>query len=226
MHSIIIPAYNEAARIKKTLKDYTNFFRGNYEFIVVCDGTDKTSKIVRKIAKRDKRIRLIISKTRLGKGGGIYRGFDNTKGETIGFTDADDGVKPKEYKKLMSHLKDYDCIIASRRVKGARIIRNRPWHIAIVSFIFNKIVNLLFNLNIKDTQCGSKVMKKYAYESVKKELSLNGFEFDVELLWKLEKAGFSIKEIPITWTHDPRSKTNIKNHPNLLYQIIKLRIRG
>jgi len=226
MHSIIIPAYNEELRIRRTVEDYTKFFKGDYEFVVVCDGNDKTAGIVKKMSKRDKRIRIIISKKRLGKGGGIYKGFDSAKGNIIGFTDADGGVNPREYKKLLSYIKDYDCVIASRRIKGSKITRNRSWNIIIVSFIFNRIVNFLFNLGIKDTQCGAKITKKEVYNEIKNDIFLNGFEFDVELLWRIKKAGFTIKEVPIIWSHDPRSKTNIKNHPNLLYQIIKLRIRG
>jgi len=226
MHSIIIPAYNEELRIRRTVEDYTKFFKGDYEFVVVCDGNDKTAGIVKKMSERDKRIRVIISKERLGKGGGIYRGFDSARGETLGFTDADEGIKPVEYKKVLSNIKDYDCAIASRRARGARIIRNRPWHIIIVSFIFNRMVNLLFGLGIKDTQCGTKIIKKYVYDSIKQDVFLKGFEFDVEFLWRIKKAGFIIKEVPIVWSHDTRSKTNVKNHPNLLYQTLKLRIRG
>ena len=226
MHSIIIPAYNEELRIRRTVKDYTKFFKRDYEFVVVCDGNDKTAEIVKKMSKYDKRIRVIISKKRLGKGGGIYKGFDSARGETIGFTDADEGVKPSEYKKLLSYLEEYDCTIASRRAKGSNIIKNRPWHIIVVSFIFNRMVNLLFDLGIKDTQCGAKIIKKYVYNSIKHDVFLKGFEFDVEFLWRIKKAGFKIKEVPIEWSHDPRSKTNVKNHPNLLYQTIRLRLHG
>ena len=226
MHSIIIPAYNEELRIRRTVKDYIKFFKGDYEFIVVCDGNDKTAEIVKKMSKKDKRIRVITSKIRLGKGGGVYKGFDAAKGSTIGFTDADGGITPKEYRKLLSYIKDYDCVIASRRIKGSKITRNRPWHIIIVSFIFNRIVNLLFSLGIKDTQCGAKIMKKEVYNKIRNYIFLKGFEFDVELLWRIKKFGYTIKEAPIEWSHDLRSKTNVKNHPNLLYQIIKLRVHG
>ncbi len=222
MQSIVIPAYNEEQRISRTLEDYSRAFP-KAEIIVVCDGTDKTADIVSAFASRNKMVKLIVSGKRLGKGGAIYKGFDAAKGDIVGFTDSDEGVSPPDYRKLLDELRNYDCVIASRRAKGAKILRNRPWHIVFVSFVFNKIVNLLFSLGVKDTQCGAKVMKREVYGKIKKDLLLTGFEFDVELLWRVKKAGLSVKEVPITWTHDPRSKTNIRNHPNLLYQIIKLR---
>ena len=225
MNSIIIPAYNEEFRIKKTLEDYIKAFPKS-EFIIVCDGTDRTAEIVKSFSKNNIKIKVLVFNRRLGKGGAVYKGFDAAKGDTIGFTDSDESVKPSEYKKLLTYSKNYDCVIASRRVKGAKILNNRPWHIVLASITFNKIVNILFNIDIKDTQCGAKVMKKEVYEKIKKEFVLNGFEFDVELLWRIKKAGFSIKEVPIKWAHDPHSKTMVTNHPNLLYQIIKLRLHG
>ncbi len=227
MHSIVIPAYNEEKRIERTLRKYTQTFGKGYEFITICDGTDKTGNIVKELSKKDKRIRPLILEYHLkGKGESVYKGFDLSKGKTVGFTDADCSVKPKEYKKLIEGLKYCDCVVASRRVDGAKIVMNRPWHIQFASFVFNKIVNFLFGLGIKDTQCGAKVMKKHVYEKIKKDLTLMGFEFDVELLWRIKKSGFSILEVPIVWLHDVRSKTKISNHPNLLYKILKLRLFG
>lgn len=226
MHSLIIPAYNEESNIKKTIDEYVSYFNKripDYEIIVICDGTDKTAEIVKDLIKKNKKIKLIVSQRRLGKGGAVYKGFDAAKGSTIGFTDADEGVKPEDYFKLLKMLKAYGCAIASRRVKGAKIFKNRPFAVRIASIIFNKTVNFMFNLGIKDTQCGAKVLKKNTYNTIKDKLKLSFFEFDVELLWRLKQQGYKIKEVPITWAHGEKSRTYLRNSPRLFFSLIKLR---
>src|SRR3989338_11050064 len=101
MLSIVIPAYNEEKRISATVNSYKNYFKlilRNFEIIVVCDGcTDNTPNIVRKIALKNKKVRLLTFGYKLGKGGAIIRGFDASKGSIIGFTDADEAVSPTDF---------------------------------------------------------------------------------------------------------------------------------
>lgn len=230
MYSIVIPAYNEEKRIGKTLECYTNFLakkKLKYEIIVVCDGcTDKSTNVVKKFQKHNKKIKLFILPHRLGKGGGVYHGFSKCNGNIIGFTDADNAVRPEESMKLLDNIKNADCIIASRRMKNSLMIippKSGLWNFSmrLLSRIFNKIVNFLFMLNIKDTQCGAKFMKREVYKSIKNELKISGFEFDVELLWRIKEHGYKIKEIGIIWRHDLESKSSVLNSLNMLISLLK-----
>ena len=231
MYSIVIPAYNEERRIGKTLDSYTNFLdkKINYEIIVICDGcTDKTVDVVKKFQQENKKIKLFVLPKRMGKGGGVYYGFSKSMGDNIGFVDADNAVTPEEFMKLIKDIKKNDCVIASRRVKGSEMIippQSRLWNFTmrLLSMIFNKIVNFVFKLNIKDTQCGAKLMKRYVYEKIKNELRITGFEFDVELLWRIKKNGFNIKEVGVIWRHDLESKSSIFNSLNMLISLLKRR---
>lgn len=226
-HSLVIPAYNEEKIIGRLIKKYTFAFRRrfpSYEIIVIADGDDKTAKIVKAFSKTDRNIKILEFERRLGKGAAVHRGFDFAKGNTIGFTDADGSVSSEDYIHLVEQLDGCDCAIASRRADGARILRNRSFAVKTASFIFNKLVNLFFNLGIKDTQCGAKVLRRDAYDTVRGELRLAFFEFDVELLWRLKQHGFKINEVPITWTRGKKSGTYLRNSPRLLFSLIKLRL--
>lgn len=227
MLSIIMPAYNEEKRIGNTLLSYANYFK-NAEFIVVCDGcTDKTEEIVEKIAKNHKNIRLLHFSEKLGKGGGVYAGFMEAKGDCIGFTDADNSVNVEEFKRLLNEMKINDCVIGSRRLPESQINFSVPLVRRSFSGLFNKIVNILFGLGIKDTQCGAKIFKRSCYEKIKNNLVCRGFEFDVELLWKIKKNGFGIKEVPITWNHDvDNSKSRVRNSVKMFYSLLKMRLNN
>jgi glycosyltransferase involved in cell wall biosynthesis len=229
--SIIIPAYNEECRIGATLLAYAKFFKKkikNLEIIVVCDGTDNTDIVVRKIAIKYKFIKLLKFPHRLGKGGGVYEGFKAAKGDIIGFADADNSIEPIFFDRLIQNLKFCDCAIGSRRGKGAKMIlpQGTLWIISmrIVSRIFNTFANLILWLGVKDTQCGAKIMKRSVYRAIKNDLKATGFEFDVELLWYIKKYGYRIYEVPVVWKHNLESKSSIKNSYKFLILVLKLRL--
>jgi glycosyltransferase involved in cell wall biosynthesis len=231
MLSIVIPAYNEEQRIRATISSYNSHLRKElgkgYEIVVVCDGTDKTASIVKGMAAKEKKIRLMSFGQKLGKGGAIMKGFEAAKGSSIGFTDADEAVSPEDFLGMAKKLKEWDCVIASRRAKGAKILAKQPLQRRVLSKIFNILLNLLFGFGISDTQCGAKVMERKAYESVKGKLVSMGFEFDAELLWRIKSAGFSIKEYPIAWRHTKYSKfQTFKKGPGMLFSLISLRLKG
>lgn len=228
--SIVIPAYNEEKRVGTTLEAYSKFFRNKFkklEILVVVDGTDDTDKIVRNMSKKYRFIKLIKYDHRLGKGGGVYEGFKAAKGEIIGFTDADNSVNAPFFEKVLEGLKKSDCSIGSRRMKGSAMIlpQSTTWIVSmrIVSRIYNSLVKLILFMNIQDTQCGAKVMKRKVYEAIKNDLNVTGFEFDVELLWRIKKNGFKIIEVPVIWKHNLESKSSIKNSVKFFVLLFKLR---
>src|SRR3989344_7811527 len=168
--SIIIPAYNEETRIGKTLENYTSFFNKNlknYEIIVVLNGcVDNTLEIVNKIANKNKTLKILEFKEKIGKGGAIKEGFKLAKGDLIGFVDADSSTSPEEFLKLYNNISDYDGIIASRWMKGSVISKKQPFLRIIFGRVFNFIVNALFGFHYKDTQCGAKLFRKQAVEKI------------------------------------------------------------
>jgi len=223
MISIIIPAYNEEKRIETTLLNYSNHFQ-DQEIIVVCDGTDKTQNIVGKLSEKYPNIKLLRFEKKLGKGGGIIEGFKEANGDKIGFVDADESVTPDDVKRMFDYLPDVDGVIASRRLKDSRILIKQPTKRRIASRVFNIIVRLIFGLNLKDTQCGAKVFRKEAIKDVLSELKTKGFEFDVELLWRLKKKGYKVVEFPITWRHSEGSSFSLSNAPKMFFSLLKVRI--
>ena len=220
--SIIIPAYNEESRIEAVLTKYCDHF-SNWEKIVVCDGTDSTP-IVRKISKKQPNIKLLNFEKRLGKGGAIIKNFKAADGDKIGFVNADESVEPYDIKRMFDLLPEVDVMIASRRLKKSKILVSPHLKRRIASKIFNIIlVRMIFGLDFRDTQCGAKVFKKEAIKDVLDKLNTKGFEFDVELLWKLKKKGYKIIEFPITWKHCDGSSFRLSYALKMFFSLIKAR---
>ncbi len=225
--SIVIPAYNEQDRIGSLLEQYCGYFwkkyKSRFEIVVVVEGTDRTKEIVQTMSlKYPRRVKCLYSSEKQGKGGAIIRGLKACSGETVGFVDADESVSSKEYHRLIGKLGD--CVIASRKVKDSRILQEQPLIRRVASYCFNMLVNLLFDLKLRDTQCGAKVFKKEVIDEVLPDLQCKGFEFDVELLCKIKKHGFSIEEVPITWRHESGSSFSLRSAPKMLLSLLKLKI--
>ena len=230
--SIIIPAYNEEKRILRTLEDYyrtfSTRFGHDFELIVEMDGcTDNTPQIVKEFARGKPNVKVLEFKEKLGKGGGIRKAFEVATGEIVGFTDADDSTPAKEFLKLVKEIENgYDVVLGSRWLKESRIIVPQPIYRRILSRGFNLLVRLLFGLNIRDTQCGAKVFKKEVIDAVLPCLQVNGFAFDVELLYLAHKKGFKMKEVPIEWHNDENSTLNVKKTvPEMFIALIRVRLR-
>lgn len=226
--SIIIPSYNEEARITETLKAYSDFSRASrkigrlIELIVVCDGCmDNTAKI----ARRFKNVKVLEFAERLGKGGGVFAGFNAASGDYLGFVDADNAITPQEYEKLISAvLSGADCAIASRRIEGARVVESRSVMQKFGSKALNSLVNMLFGLNIRDTQCGAKIFKKEVIKKIMPAMRSSGFEFDIEMLWRIKRAGYSIKEVPITWRGKKDARFSMLETPKMFASLVLRRL--
>ncbi len=229
--SIIIPAYNEEKRIFKTLKEYYSFFierLGNeFELIIVTNNcNDNTLEITKKFSKDKKNVIIKDIPFYTGKGGAIIEGFRIAHGELIGFVDADNSTNSENFHKLVENIKNFDGIIASRKIKGAKIDPKRNLSKNSSSYLFMLFVKIIFGLKYKDTQCGAKLFKKDIAKFIYENLTEKGCEFDVNLLYLCKKNNFKIREYPIYWTDCNGSKlTNldgIKSILNLTRYRIKL----
>lgn len=207
--SIIIPAFNEEKRIGNTLESLIERFNGSCEILIVSESTDKTDNIVTEFSRNSALIKLIASSKRLGKGGAFKKGVEKSRGEIVILLDSDLPVPISDVEKVISWIGRIDVAVASRNIEGTEILVYPPYSRVFAGKAFAKLVNLLFNLHIKDTQCGCKAFKREAIEKALQEVESNGFEFDAELLFRCRKMGYKIKEIPVSWSYKPDSKVNL-----------------
>jgi dolichol-phosphate mannosyltransferase len=222
--SLIIPAYNEESRIESVVKNICDQFPGQ-EIIVVCNGCiDNTHHILNALRSRYSNMQILNFPQKLGKGGAIIEGFRAAEGEKIGFADADDSVEPGEIEGMFAALSEADGVIASRRLSKSIITVQQSIIRRFSSRVFNIIVRALFGLNFKDTQCGVKVFRKEVIKDVLNSLSATGFEFDVELLWKLKSKGYRVVEFPVIWKHVEGSTFRLTNAPVMLLSLLKIRL--
>ena len=233
--AIIMPAYNEEKRIGKTLEEYGKFFKDkkyrdfNFEIIVVINNTqDKTEAIVKSYAKKYRFIRYLNFKQG-GKGFAIIEGFKEAlkdeKNMLMGFVDADMATSPEAFDDLIEKIDNYDGIVASRYVYGAIVKPKQSISRIFVSRIFNFLIRVLFLMPYKDTQCGAKLFKKNAVESMIKEIGMTQWAFDIELLYLLKKHNFKVKESATIWADKEYSKINfMKAGPRMVSSVIRLRL--
>jgi glycosyltransferase involved in cell wall biosynthesis len=221
--SLVIPAYNEENRITPLFEEIARY---NGELIVVCDGTDRTADLVEEIASRrsDLRIRCLRFDHRLGKGRGVIEGIKASQAPLVGFVDADGSTGIGEMIRLFSCLSSCDAAIGSRWLPGSELQVPQSALRRLESRGFNLIIRFFFGLAYSDTQCGAKVFKKSAIDAVLPDMVSCGFEFDVELLWRLCRAGLTIKEIPIKWQNKGDSRVESPDILRMLAGLIRVRL--
>lgn len=218
--SIIIPAYNEADRIGKTLEQYSQFFlsyretaQTDYELVVVLNGcTDATRQVVEKADQTYGNI-VCLETERAGKGLAVALGFRDAltrPNDFIGFVDADMSTLPEDFAKMIPFLVNADGVIASRYMKGSDIYPPRPfikkWGRKLV---YHSLVRCMFGLSYTDYQCGAKIFRRNVIETVAPHLKITQWAFDVELLYLCKKHGFSVIEVPTVWRDQADSKLKV-----------------
>jgi dolichol-phosphate mannosyltransferase len=221
-YSLVIPAYNEEHRIV-SLFEVIHDFDG--ELIVVCDGTDGTADVVDRIAadRKDLTIRCLRFDHRLGKGGGVIAGLAAARSPFVGFFDADGSTRIGEMKRLFSQLSGYDGAIGSRWVSGSTLTVRQGMLRRLESRFFNFLIRTLFGLDFHDTQCGAKVFRKPAIDAVLPAMISRGFEFDVELLWRLKNAGCRVVEVPIEWQNVGDSRVRKRDMIEMVAGLFRIR---
>jgi dolichyl-phosphate beta-glucosyltransferase len=224
--SIIIPAYNEEKRVKATMEKLVEKFNKSREILIVSESADKTNDIVNKFSETAPFVKLVTSAKRLGKGGAFKKGFANSHGEIVMLLDSDLPVFISDVENVMSAIGEIDVAVGSREIEGTRILVYPPLIRVFAGKSFSKLFNLLFNLQVKDTQCGCKAFKKEVLEKVLPTVESNGFEFDAELLFRCKKMGYKIKEVPVNWSYKPNSKLNLfRDTINMGKGVLKLWIK-
>lgn len=219
--TIVVPAYNEDRRIGGLLAALAEF---EGSVIVVADGTDRTADLVREFGFAHPELALVCLEfpERLGKGGGILAGFRAARTPFVGFMDADGSTSPAEMVRLFTFLCDADGSIASRWCPGAVVPVRQGLVRRFQSRAFNLLIRLLFDLPYTDTQCGAKVFRSAALDPVLDEMVLTGFEFDVELLWRLRRRGARVVEVPTVWYDQGGSKVGGGDSVQMLRRLVEL----
>jgi dolichol-phosphate mannosyltransferase len=220
--TLVIPAYNEEERIQMLLSDIAG---SRAAFLFICDGSDRTAEIIRDFATANKEMQISCLEfhERIGKGKAIREGLRKTVTPYAGYMDADGSTSLKEMKSLLNGLSDADGVIGSRYVPGAMVTTPQGIFRRLESRTFNLIIKLLFGLPYHDTQCGAKVFKKGPLDVVLPDITSTGFEFDVELIWRMRASGFVVTELPITWQNRGDSRVKGQDAFSMLMNLIKLR---
>lgn len=218
--SIVIPAYNEEARIGKTLAGTFEFLDAqayDSEVIVVNDGSrDKTSDRVFEFEPHNAgRLRLLHNPGNRGKGYSVRHGMLQAKGKIALFYDADLATPTSEIPKVIDPIVEnrYDVVFGSRALDRSLIGTHQSWLRETVGRAGNWIQYLLTGLQFKDTQCGFKAFRREALQSVFSLQQIDGFGFDPEILFIAKKLGWRLLETPVRWNHVQGSKVHAIGSP-------------
>ena len=213
IYSIVIPAYNERARLASTLERVLAYVHAeslDAEVIVVNDGSrDNTAEIVRGYAEKDPVLRLVENPGNRGKGYSVRNGVLNSRGRIILFSDADLSSPIEEAPKLFRALEDgADVAIGSRWLKTELQTRKQPLHRQLFGRMFNLALRLVLGLQFADTQCGFKAFKRPAAQRIFPLQKIERWGFDPELLFLARKFGYKTAEIPVQWGHVGEARIN------------------
>lgn len=232
--SIVIPCFNEEARISQTLRVTLDYLAANApknELIVVNDGsTDATGAIARKIlSETNIATRLLENFPNRGKGAAVRSGLLAAR-EPIGlFSDADLSTPLTETPKLIEPIAngEIDIAFGSRGLDRSLIGVHQPWRREQGGRVFNLLVRVATDLPFWDTQCGFKAFRLDVCRSILEAARVDGFAFDVELLYLAQRAGLRIREIPVRWNHAEGSKVSFfRDSLRMLREVIALRVNS
>ncbi len=224
--SLIIPAYNEEERLESSISaaiDYLEKLEYDFEIVIVDDGSaDGTADKAELLGGN---VKVLRQPSNRGKGAAVRRGMLESSGSIKIFSDADFSTPIYETKKILDSLNNgYDICIGSRAVDESMIKEHQPWYREFMGKTFNKIVQLLVLPGIKDTQCGFKGFTDRAASIIFPKTQIDGFGFDVEVLYLARLNGMKIQEIPVEWYNDERSKVDpLKDSFRMLLDIFKVR---
>jgi len=228
-YSIVIPAYNESARIGNALKEVLRTLdekRWNAEVLVVNDGsTDNTASIVAGFAAKDPRVRLIQNPTNRGKGYSVRNGLLHGSGNIVMFTDADLSSPMAEAERLFAAIRDgADVAIGSRWLERSRQTIHQPLYRQIFGRCFNFVTRMVMRLPFADTQCGFKAFTRSAAQTIFQLQRIERWGFDPEILFIALKRGYRIREVPVTWGHDERSRISyLRDGIKMLEELVYVR---
>lgn len=226
--SVVIPAYNEAGRIEPGLRravEYLTRRGASYELLVVDDGSrDATVDVAAAFA--DRGVRVLRHERNRGKGAAVRTGLLASQGEKVLLSDADFSTPIEELEKLEARLAEAPVVIGSRAAEGADIQQHQPFYRELMGKTFNLLIRMLGVHGLRDTQCGFKLTRGDVGRSLAAELRIEGFAYDVELLWLARRRGHRVAEVGVVWVDSPDSRVDpIRSSLSMLRDVILMRLR-
>jgi len=227
--SIVIPAYNEALRIDQTLSRVMACVEAqgwDAEVLVVDDGSsDETPDIVQHWMQKHARLHLVQNQGNRGKGYSVRNGLLQAAGDVVMFTDADLSAPMEEAERLFAALAEgADVAIGSRWLEKARQTIHQPLYRRFFGRCFNWVTRTIMGLPYKDTQCGFKAFRRPAAQIIFRLQRIERWGFDPEILFIARKLGYQVREVPVTWGHDERSRISyLKDGIKMLQEMAIIR---
>ena len=211
--SIVVPAFNEERRLGRTLariREWMDASGMSYEVLVVDDGSkDGTRAIAEKFAREHPQFSTLALAENRGKGAAIRAGFQKSRGDIVLFSDADLSTPIEELERLHAEFRNgAGFVIASRGLKESNLEVRQQWFRERMGKTFNALVRFLTGIPFCDTQCGFKLLRGEDARALAAEMREEGFAFDVELILLARRRGMEIREVPVTWRNDSRSRVD------------------
>lgn len=228
-YSIVIPAYNEESRIGPALGKVLACMAERHwaaEVLVVNDGSrDGTVRVVRQVAQNAPQVRLIENPSNRGKGYSVRNGILQARAPVVMFTDADLSSPIEEAELLFAAIREgADVAIGSRWLDRARQTIRQPVYRRFFGRCFNALTRLVMGLPYADTQCGFKAFRREAAQAVFVRQRIERWGFDPELLFIAQRLGLKVREVPVTWGHDERSRISyLKDGAQMLQEMARIR---
>lgn len=229
--SIIIPAYNEEARLVGSLEKIASYLDRagiDAEILVVDDGSkDKTAEVAAK-AMQGRRGRVVGNGENRGKGYSFRRGVRESRGRFVLMTDADLSTPIEDHQKLAKVIRDrdLDVVVGSRALADSDVQVRQGWLRQTMGRGFNTIIRAATGLPFRDTQCGFKLMDRDRILPLVEKMVIDGFAFDVELLFLCARFGLAVADVPVTWRNATGSKVSIVGDPlKMIVDVLRVRWR-
>jgi len=227
--SVVVPAYNEEGRLEPGLRRAVEYLRGrglSFELLVVDDGSrDGTSAVAAAFAAEG--VRVIRHESNRGKGAAVRTGVVASRGARVLISDADFSTPIEEVEKLEARLGDgTPLVIGSRGMDSSQVRQHQPFYREMMGRTFNLIIRLIGVRGIRDTQCGFKLVAGDAGRSLFSALTLDGFAWDVEMIWLARRRGYGIAEVGVVWVNSPDSRVDpIRSSLSMLRDVVLMRFR-
>ena len=225
--SLIIPVYNEAARLPGCIEKLNRYLQSRpepIEVLIVENGSSDNTYAIALAAQQRYPWLKVFHEDKAGKGNAIRRGMFESHGKYRMFADVDFAMPVEEVNKFIPpKLDNFDVAIASREAEGS-LQKNKSFIRGLSSRIFNLFVRLFVIQKIRDTQCGFKCFTAEAAEKIFSKQTIEGWAFDVEILYIAQRHHFRIVEVPVTVSYDENSKVKLWNAvPRMLLDILKIK---
>jgi dolichyl-phosphate beta-glucosyltransferase len=228
--SLIIPAYNEAGRLPGTIQRiqaHSRSWKFPFEVIIVVEPSeDRTLALAENASRSWIDLKVLTHHEKRGKGFAVRSGMQRARGDLIFFTDADLSTPLEDLDAALAffaHDRSIDVIVGNRMHPESQILQHQNASRERMGKIFNRIVQTLTSLRIRDTQCGFKGFRNRAAKEIFGRQRLDGFSFDVEVLLLARAMGFAIAELPVHWTNSEASHVHpIRDSTQMFFDVIRV----